>query len=132
MNARVFTVRSNREVVPRSNCEEPRRKFQWRRNRGAWSQHRAGPTQNSTGVDGTYSSRTHNRTSECSEYQVRTPEGSAKSGPKNDDRWVPRPHGIRCYNCGLTGHISRICPRGYEQRSNGVGRTKATPPSCPK
>jgi len=61
-------------------------------------------------------------------------------GPKNDDnRYAPhRPYGIRCYNCGLAGHIRSSCRRGhpptdaeYGRRRdlNGIGRTKTTPPS---
>jgi len=65
---------------------------------------------------------------------MRTAGGGLKSGPKaNDDRYAPRrPHDIHCYNCGLVGHTPSSCPRGQRGNLNGIGRTKATPPSYPK
>jgi hypothetical protein len=32
----------------------------------------------------------------------------------------------------LFGHTYRGCPRGQYRNLNGIGRTTATPPSCPK
>ena len=67
------------------------------------------------------------------ENKARTIEGSSASGTKDDDdRRAPRPRGIQCYNCGLLGHTRSSCPRGQRRNLNGIGRTKATPPSCPK
>jgi len=112
-NVRVFAVGGNRGGTPGNNYqryEGPRGKFQWS-NRGAWSQHRAGPAQDSKRVDGTYSNRTDSLTSMQPESQVQTIGGGAASGPGNDDdRCAPRPRGIRCYNCGLSGHILSNCP----------------------
>jgi hypothetical protein len=129
MSARVFAVggRSNR-------YEKPRGKIQWSGNRGARFQPRADRTQYSLRVDGTYSDRTDSRTPMATEYQERAIRGGTASGPKNDDgRYAPRrPHGIQCYNCGLMGHTRNSCPRGQRRDLNGIGRTKATPPSYPK
>jgi len=103
-SARVFTVGGSRGGMlgdrSGNRYENPRGKFQWSGNRGAWSQHRARPTQNSTRVDGTYSRQTDSRTSMGSENQARTIEGGTASGPKNDDdRCTPRrPRGIQCFN----------------------------------
>ena len=100
-SARVFKVGGSRGGIPGDRSgnryEKPRGKFQWSGNRGAWSQHGAGPTQNSTRVDGNDS-----RTSMGSENQTRTIEGVPASGPKNDDdRCAPRrPRGSLCFNCG--------------------------------
>ena len=64
INAKVFTVGGNRGGIPGNRTgnryENPRGKFQWSGNRGAWSQHRAGQTRNSRRVVGTYSDRTDN------------------------------------------------------------------------
>ena len=100
-NAKLFAVeplvrdpRGSRDGIPvnrpggrsGNRYEKPRRKFQWSSNRGAVQPHWAGPVQNSTGVNGTYSRRTDNRTS------MGDMEGGAKSGPKNDDDCcAPRP-----------------------------------------
>jgi hypothetical protein len=63
---------------------------------GAWSQHKAVPTQYSTGVNETYSRRTASRTFMGAENEARTTEGGAASGPKNDDdRCAQRPRGIQ-------------------------------------
>ena len=111
----------------------PGGKFQWSGSRGAGSQHRAGPTQYSMRVDWSYSRRTDSRTSMDTENQARTIEGGSASGPKDDDdRRVPRPRGIQCYNCRLLVHTRSNCPRVQGKNLNGIGRTKATPPSCPK
>jgi len=100
---------------------------------GAWSQHKAVPTQYSTGVNETYSRRTDSRTFMGAENEARTTEGGAASGPKNDDdRCAQRPRGIQCYKWGLLGHTRSSCLRGQGKNLNGIGRTKATPPSCPK
>jgi len=135
-NARVFTVGGSRGGTPGNRYERyerPRGKFQWSSNRGAWSQRRAGPTQDSTGVDGKYSHRTDSRTPMQSEDQVRTMGGGVAPGSKNDDdRCAPRQRGIQCYNCGLLRHTRSSCPRGQRRNFNGIGRTKATPPSNPK
>jgi len=111
--------------------ESPRGKFQWSSNRGAVQTHWAGPVHDSTGgVVRTYSRRTDNRTSMGASGAV---EGGAKSGPKNDDdRYAPRPRGIRCYECGLMGHMRSHCPPRRGKRLNGIWRTKAIPPSYPK
>ena len=45
-SAKVFTVGGNRGDIRDSRYGKPRGKFQWRRNRGAGFQHKAGPTQN--------------------------------------------------------------------------------------
>ena len=57
----------------------------------------------------------------------------SKSVPKNDDRCAQEgSRGIRCFNCGLEGHIQKNCRRGQGKLSlNGIGRTKATPSSNP-
>jgi len=130
----VFTVGGSRGGIPENRYEKPRGRFQWSNNRGAWSQNMSGPTQYSTGVDGTYSRRTDGRTSMGNDSRARDIEGSAASGPRNDDdRCAPRrPCGIQCYNCGLFGHTKSGCPRGQRKNLNGVGRTKAAPPSYPK
>jgi len=132
VSTRVFAVGGNRGNTPENayqKSEGPRDRFQWSR-RGAWSRHKAGPTQYS-GVDGTYSGRTESRTFMQSENHARTMEGA--SGPKgDDDRRAPQPRGIQCYTCGLLGHIRRNCPRGRGKNLNGIGRTKTTPPSVPK
>jgi hypothetical protein len=142
INYRVFAVGGNRgEEAPGNRArnsmgyryENPWGKFQCSSNRGAVFQPRAGPVQHSSGVNGTYPRRTDNRTSMDQETHARTIEGGAKSGLKNDDdRCAPRPRGIRCYSCGLLGHLRSECPRGQTRGLNGIGRTKATPPSYPK
>jgi hypothetical protein len=131
-NSRVFTVGGSRGGAPGTGYEKPRGRFQWS-NRGARSQYRVEPEQNSTRLDGTYSRRTGNRAPMQSEDQERTVGGGTVSGPKNDAvRCAPRPRGIQCYNCGLMGHTRSSCPRGQKRNLNGIGRTKATPPSGPK
>ena len=132
-SVKVFTVGGNRGDIRDSRYGKPRGKFQWSGNRGAGFQHKAGPTQNSRRVDGAYSYRTDDRTPAQSEG-MRTAGGGLKSGPKaNDDRYAPRrPHDIHCYNCRLVGHTPSSCPRGQRGNLNGIGRTKATPPSYPK
>jgi hypothetical protein len=133
-NAKVFTVGGTRGNTGDDNYERPRGKNQWSGARGAGSQFRAGQTQNSRQrVGGAYSYRTDNRTPAQPE-DVRTAGGGSKSGPKaDDDRYaLRRPHDIRCYNCGLAGHIRRNCRRGQTGNLNGIGRTKTTPPSNPK
>ena len=133
-NARVFTVGGSRENIGRNAYNKPRGKFQWSGNRGAGSQPQVRQTQYSGRVDGTYSDRTDSRTAMPSENHARTIGGGAASGPKNDDdRCAPRrPHDIRCFNCGLLGHIRSSCPRGQRRSLNGIGRTKVAPPSYPK
>jgi hypothetical protein len=111
-NARVFTVGGSRGGTLGNRYERSRGKFQWSNNRGAWSQRRAGPTQDSTGVDGTYSCQTDNRTP--MPFRIKCgPWGGGPSGLKNDDnRCVPQTRGIQCYNCGLLGHTRSSCPQG--------------------
>jgi hypothetical protein len=141
-STKVFVVGCNRGNTPNirysnngNRYEKPRSgKFQWSKGRCAWSQHRAGPTQYSTGVDGTYSYRTDSRTPTQYEYNGWTVGGGAASGPKNaDERYAPqRPRGIQCYNCGLIGHTRSSCPRGQRGNLNGIEKTNVTPPSYPK
>ena len=146
VNVKVFAVeplerdpRGSRDGIPvnrpggrsGNRYENTRGKFQWSSNRGAVQTRWAGPVQDSTGgVVRTYSRRTDNRTSLGASGAV---EGGAKLDPKNDDdRYAPRPRGIRCYECGLMGHMRSNCPRGRERSLNGIGRKKAIPPSYPK
>ena len=133
-NTRVFAVRGNRGHNTRdSRYGQPRGRYRWSGNRGARFQHRTGPTQDSTTVDGTYSDRTDNRTPTTPSYAQVAGGGHTMSGPKDDDdRRMPRPRGIQCYNCGLFGHVSINCPRGQRRNLNGIGRTRTTPPSNPK
>ena len=132
-NTKVFTVGGNRNdaLGNRDRDRKPRGKFQWSGNRGAGGSYHGIGTY-STREDGTNSGRNDYRTPLQSDVKGRTKGGGAESGPKNDDdRCAPRrPYDIRCFNCGLKGHIRRDCPRG--QSLNGIGRTKATPSSNPK
>ena len=132
-STRVFAVGGNRgNNTGGSRHGQPRGRNRWNGNRGAGSQHRTGPTQYSTRVDGTYSDRTDNRTPTTQSY-AQVVGGGAVSGPKDDDdRRAPRPRGIQCYNCGLDGHFRRDCPRGQRRNLNGIGRTRTTPLSNPK
>ena len=124
-NARVFAVGGNRGDIPRNRYEQPRGKFQWSRDRGAVSQRSSGTVQNSRRVDGTYSDRTGDRILTDAELWTGRRKGTptdaghsqavrreAMSGPKDDDdRQAPRrSYDIRCYNCGLLGHIRSVVP----------------------
>ena len=132
-SAKVFAVGGSRDNTGRNAYSKARGKFQWSGGRGAGFQPKAGQTQFSTTVDGTYSVRTDSRTPTgwTTEPAV---GGGAASGPKNDDdRCAPRrPHDIQCYNCGLMGHTCSSCPRRQRRSLNGIGRTKVAPPSYPK
>jgi len=147
VNVRVFTVRGSRGNTPGNRYGNPRGKFQWSGARGAGSQCRAGPTQYSRRVDGTYSFQNDSRTPTDAELWTGRRKSNptdaghrqavgeeAMSGLKNDDdRWAPRrPYGIQCFNCGLVGHARRSCPRGQGKDLNGIGRTRQTPSSNPK
>lgn len=126
-NARVFPVGGRHWGTPGNGYGRLRGRFQWSNIVGVWSQRRAGTTQVSTGVDGTYSRRTDSRTPLQSEDQVWTTGGGAASRPKNDeDCCAPRPRWIQCYNCGLLGLTRCSCPRGQRRNLNGIGRTKQT------
>jgi hypothetical protein len=121
MTRHVFAVGETRE----------RENVQWSQYRGDRHYRGAGHSTRGRGVNGTRSSRTDSRTPVGSAQFLPT-GGGAASGPKNgDDRYAQRPQGIQCYNCGLTGHISRMC-RGQNRRLNGIGRTNMAPSSNPK
>jgi len=133
LSTRVFAVGGSRESIPVNRGEyRPRGRNQWSNCRGGRSQNRSGRLQYSTGVDGTYSDRTDNRTS-VTAWDTGGRLGGI-SVPKNyDDSCASsRPRGIICYNCGLEGHTRVGCPRGHKRNLNGIGRTKMTPPSVPK
>jgi hypothetical protein len=83
MNAKVFTVGGSRGEIQGRLYEKPRNKFQWSRDRGAWSQHEAGQTQ-PIRVDGTHSYRIDSRTSAQS-ATIRTASRGAASGSGNDE-----------------------------------------------
>ena len=77
---RVFTVGGSRGNAPGYNYNRydgPRGRSQWS-NRGAWSQPKAGPTQYSDRVDGSYSTRTDNRTHVRSGGKSRLQEGARR------------------------------------------------------
>jgi len=132
ITAKVFTVGGSREGIQNKRYSQPRNRFQWSRDRGAWARQGSGRVQ-STRVDGTHSFRTDSRTPAQS-ATIRTAGGGAASVPKNDDdRFAPdRPLDIQCYNCGLMGHFRNRCPRGQRRNLNGIGRAKPTPSSNPK
>jgi len=145
----------NRYRNPRNNG-----KFQGSEYRGAGFQYRTGSTRNSR-VDGTYSGWKHSDSRTSWRASGNDPRGvvsarsgcrsdsrtswrascneprgvvSARSGSKDDDdrRAHEGSRGIRCFNCGLEGHIQRDCRRGQGKSNlNGIGRTKATPSSNP-
>jgi hypothetical protein len=131
-NARVFAVGGDRGSGQYRRYDKPRNRFQWSRDRGAWSQQEAGQIQ-PIRVDGTHLGRTDSRTP-ASSATIWTTGGCATSRPKSDDdRYAPgRPQGIQCYKCGLVGHTRSRCPRGQRINLNGIWRTKMTPPSNPK
>jgi hypothetical protein len=122
-DARVFTVGGDRGGIPRGE-------FLWSRTTGGGFRGRSGPTRR---VEGTYSCRTGNRTPADSGKSVWSAGGGGTNpGPKNDDGRDARRPGIKCYNCGLYGHVRRTCMRGQRRNLNGIGRTMTTPSSNPK
>lgn len=77
-------------------------------NRVVSSQRRAGPTHDSTGVDGTYAGMTVGHL--CNLSEVLTIGGEAACGPRNDDDCcAPRPRCIRCYNWGCWDLLVVAC-----------------------
>jgi len=133
-SAKVFAVGGNRSELNTGieGYEKPRGKTHGAAARGAKFPFRTGQVQDSRRVGGAYSRRTENWTP-AGTGDVRTAGGGLNSGPKaDDDRYVPRrPHDIRCYNCGLAGHLRRECRRGQRGNLNGIGRTRTTPSSNP-
>ena len=105
ISTRIFAVGGSRQSNDSSRYGKPRGKIQWCGKRGAGFEPQERQTQYWGRVDGTYTARPRSRTAMATEYNVRTVGGGRASGSKSDDdRWASsRPHGIRCYNCGLVG-----------------------------
>ena len=72
VNAKVFTVGGSRGGIQNRRYSQPRSRFQWSRNRGAWSRQGAGQVQ-PIRVDGTHSYRTDSR-SPAQPATIRTAE----------------------------------------------------------
>ena len=83
VNAKVFTVGGSRGEIQNRRYSQPRNRFQWSRDRGAWPRQGSGRVQ-SVRVNGTHSFRTDSR-SPAQPATIRTAGGGATSGPKNDD-----------------------------------------------